>query len=189
VELRRETHISTIEAGAQAPSRVPRPHGDQGRSGCLGTSSRQGAEAFVCIGMAVPLSRLTVRHQFLHVAQGQRASGRYLFLQGRAVSDAGAGARIGFTASKKVGNAVARNRSKRRLRDAVRAVFSILARPGWDYVVVAKTEAISAPWPDLVDDLEKALIRLHRAPEGRSGAKTPPPVEGVAVSPEGSIRS
>lgn len=139
--------------------------------------------------MIVPLSRLTVRRQFLHVAQGQRASGRYLFLQGRIVGGAGNDARIGFTASKKVGNAVARNRAKRRLREAVRVLFPALAKPGWDYVVVAKTEAITVGWPDLLDDLEKALIRLHRAPEGRSGAKTPAPVEGLAVSPEGSIRS
>lgn len=81
---------------------------------------------------------------------------------------------------------MARNRAKRRLREAVRALFPCRAHSGWDYVVVARTEAITAAWPSLLDDLEKALIRLHRAPEGRSGAKTPAPVEGLAVSPEGS---
>ncbi len=69
---------------------------------------------------------------------------------------------VGFTCSKKVGNAVQRNRAKRRLRAAVRAVLPSMARPGWDYVLIGRHSATATRgWPDLCRDLESALSRLH----------------------------
>jgi ribonuclease P protein component len=68
------------------------------------------------------IERLTIRRQFLHVAQGRKATGRFALLQCRISSDEAAKSRglvrYGLTASKKVGNAVARNRARRRLRAA-----------------------------------------------------------------------
>jgi len=72
--------------------------------------------------------------------------------------------RVGFTCSKRVGNAVARNRAKRRLRALARDVLSREGRPGWDYVLIGKAEETALrPWPELVSDLRAALARAHRA--------------------------
>ena len=72
-------------------------------------------------------------------------------------------ARIGFTASRKVGGAVLRNRAKRRLRAAAAATLPLLAQEGHDYVLVARTATLSRPFAELTRDLEKALIAAHAA--------------------------
>jgi ribonuclease P protein component len=75
--------------------------------------------------------------------------------------------RIGFTASKKIGNAVARNRAKRRMRAVARALLPRLALAGWDYVLVARPGAtIERPFAALLADMESALITLSK---GRGG--------------------
>ena len=66
---------------------------------------------------------------------------------------------IGFTASKKVGNAVARNRVKRRLRAAVAAVMPYRAAPHHDFVLIGRKATLQRPFADLQDDLIKALRR------------------------------
>jgi ribonuclease P protein component len=84
-------------------------------------------------------------------------------LQARDRADGLALVRIGFTASKKIGNAVLRNRAKRRLRALSREVLAREARPGWDYVLVARPEAtVSRPYADLMADLARALRSVHR---------------------------
>jgi len=70
--------------------------------------------------------------------------------------------RVGFTCSRKVGNAVARNRAKRRLRAAAVEVLPANGRPGWDYVLIGKRGATAArPFPALCDDLAGALRAVH----------------------------
>jgi len=70
--------------------------------------------------------------------------------------------RVGFTCSKKVGNAVARNRAKRRLRALARDVLPTHGQPGWDYVLVGRSGATaSRNYAVLVDDMTKALLRVH----------------------------
>ncbi len=66
----------------------------------------------------------------------------------------------GFTATRKVGNAVARNRCKRRLREAARLLLPDHGRPGFDYVFIARQGTAARPWPRLLDDVKSALIRL-----------------------------
>lgn len=69
---------------------------------------------------------------------------------------------MGFTASRKVGNAVARNRAKRRLREAARAVLPAEGRAGWDYVLIGRPQATAAlPYAQLLSDLSAALARVH----------------------------
>jgi ribonuclease P protein component len=68
--------------------------------------------------------------------------------------------RVGFTASRKVGIAVARNRARRRLRAAVGQVMPRHAAPGHDYVVIARLETLKRPFTALLGDLEAALKRL-----------------------------
>lgn len=68
--------------------------------------------------------------------------------------------RLGLTASRKVGNAVARNRARRRLREAARQILPVHAAPGHDLVLVARGATAERPWADLVADLNAALKRL-----------------------------
>ena len=69
---------------------------------------------------------------------------------------------IGFTASRRIGNAVARNRARRRLRAAVRAILPGPARPGYDYVVVARPAILTCPFDLLLNDLATAFARVTR---------------------------
>jgi len=62
-------------------------------------------------------------------------------------------ARVGFTASKKVGNAVKRNKAKRRLRELARLTLKPLARPGTDYVLIARAATLNRPFNRLQEDL------------------------------------
>ncbi len=72
-------------------------------------------------------------------------------------------ARVGYTCSKKIGNAVHRNRAKRRLREAARAVFPSHGRVGWDYVLIGRFRTTTAtPMPKLMEQLRTALERLHQ---------------------------
>ena len=68
--------------------------------------------------------------------------------------------RLGFTASRKVGGAVQRNRARRRLKAAAGQVMTVHAVPGMDYVLVARAETVKRPFPGLIADLETALRRL-----------------------------
>ena len=73
--------------------------------------------------------------------------------------------RLGLTASKKTGNAVRRNRARRRLRALARTELAKRARPGIDYVIIARQGTAERPWDDLVADLHKSLGYLHRGIE------------------------
>ena len=68
--------------------------------------------------------------------------------------------RVGFTATRKVGGAVVRNRAKRRLREVARHLLPLHGRPGVDYVLVARGGTPDRPWDRLVDDVKSALISL-----------------------------
>ncbi len=78
--------------------------------------------------------------------------------------------RVGFTASRKVGNAVARNRARRRLRAVVAEVLPVMGQPGHDYVVIARAATVARPYPALVEDMKQALAGLGEEKAGAGPA-------------------
>ncbi len=114
--------------------------------------------------MASSLIRLKRRAEFLRVAaRGAKAPMPGLVLQALPRSD-GAPARLGFTVTKKVGNAVVRNRTKRRLREAARLVLRDQAAHGSalvgvDLVLIGRDGTRKRPFPALLDDVRRALKR------------------------------
>lgn len=71
------------------------------------------------------------------------------------------GPRFGFTITKKLGNAVTRNRIRRRLKAAISQLAPHKAQAGYDYVVVARSAALDRPFGDIVADLTKAFAIVH----------------------------
>jgi ribonuclease P protein component len=124
--------------------------------------------------MPARLARLKKRADFLRVAaQRRKWAAPGLILQAAPAPEPTTddSVRVGFTVSKKVGNAVTRNRAKRRLRAAVDRVFPDSACPGLDYVVIGRQDTPSRPWDLLVQDLMQALKRVGglRSNEAQGG--------------------
>lgn len=106
--------------------------------------------------------RLKRRAEFLAVAgKGAKAPMPGLVLQLMPRAD-DAPVRVGFTVTKKVGNAVVRNRTKRRLREAVRLGLDPALHRGFDMVVIGRDKTADRPFPQLVDDLQRAILRARR---------------------------
>ena len=100
------------------------------------------------------------RRDFLQARNlGQKALARGLVIQAtKRDSDIW---RVGLTASKKIGNAVCRNRARRRMRALAYQHLATIARPGVDYVLIARYDTINCDWQDLVTGLTKAIRYLH----------------------------
>jgi ribonuclease P protein component len=111
------------------------------------------------------MERLRQRADFLAAATGIKAPAAAFVLQARKRPDSGP-ARLGFTVSKKVGNAVERNRVRRRLREIVRQSAASRLHAGHDYVLIGRRAALNLPFARMAQDFEGALRRIHA---GRSG--------------------
>jgi ribonuclease P protein component len=123
------------------------------------------------MSVSTGLVRLKRRADFLRVAAVRRRAVRDgLVLQAAPQPEAETGElRVGYTASRRVGNAVVRNRAKRRLRAAAAEVLARDGRKGTDYVLIARADTPSRPYRDLVGDLAGALRQVERRRgEGRS---------------------
>ncbi len=107
------------------------------------------------------MERLKKRPDFLKAATGRRWAMPGLVLQARHRQSEDAAPRIGFTATRKVGGAVERNRVKRRLREAARSIFPQRARPSYDYVLIARRGTLTRPFNEILNDLETALDKVH----------------------------
>ena len=133
------------------------------------------------------LERLKKRWQFLAAAKGRAVARGAVLVQARprdegeplALQSIG----VGFTATRKLGGAVVRNRAKRRLREAARQLLPLHGAPGHDYVLVARSGATTRPWARLLDDVETALISLA------AGGDDPRPASRSSRNPRRSAPS
>lgn len=134
-----------------------------------GQGSNAGTHALPAVSLCpTPVScppkaeTMRLRSDFLRAAQARRQGTPGFMLQARDRRDGSATMRVGYTCSKKLGNAVARNRAKRRLREIARALLPHLGRAGWDYVLVGRPKATAErDFAALLTDLETALRKVH----------------------------
>ena len=140
----------------------------------LRRGARAGANVSVREGTArsAVVERLRRRSDFRAAAKGARASGRAFVVQARPRGE-GEAVRIGFTVSRQVGNAVERNRVRRRLREIVRlsaAAGSGRLCPGHDYVLIGRRAALAVPFGELLQELNSALVRISASQSQGTGS-------------------
>jgi len=129
------------------------------------------------------MERLKRRTDFRAAASGLRAPGSAFVLQARRRPDAG-GARVGFTVSRQVGNAVERNRVRRRLREIVRLATAGSMHEGHDYVLIGRRAALNLPFGEIIRELDAALRRIHtQKTEATGGARKRPPHDTGSPAP------
>jgi ribonuclease P protein component len=120
------------------------------------------------------MERLKRRADFLNTAKGSRVQTASFLMQARDRRDPHS-PRVGFTVTKKTGNAVERNRIRRRLRAAAGKVIPRAGQEGFDYVLVARRPALNSPFEAMLADLERALARLHDRKSGPGPARPAKP--------------
>jgi ribonuclease P protein component len=152
-----EADLSAEQPRAGAPSRLPCADGDGGRPvGDPGTPGARPQEA-------QRLTTLTKRRDFLAANVGKRAPMPGFVLLMRPRDDGDPAMRVGFTVTKKIGNAVVRNRMKRRLRALARELLPAEGRPGADHVLIGREGGIERDYAALRAELSKALRKVQRA--------------------------
>ncbi|WP_299176374.1 ribonuclease P protein component [uncultured Brevundimonas sp.] len=126
--------------------------------------------------MSEPLQikRLLRRPQFLAAAKGVSEARGGVVIQRLERGDGSPHIGMGFTATRKIGGAVTRNRAKRRLREAARAMLPVHGLPGSDYVFIARMGTTERAWDRLLDDVKSTLTRLA-TPRNDRGADKPSP--------------
>jgi len=162
-----ETDFSAQQASTQTPSWFPGAHGFRRRP--QGVKRPPGERPQAPVRLSVGLATIKKRRDFLSAfAKGKKfVTGTFILqmLLRDEAHPAASAARFGFTVTKKMGNAVARNRIKRRLRAAVRQVALKQALAGHDYVVISRHKALDCPFSDLLRDMEFAFSRIHTMKE------------------------
>jgi ribonuclease P protein component len=136
------------------------------------------------------MDRLRQRADFLAVANGARVNSPAFVLQSRRRDDSGP-IRIGFTVTKKNGNAPERNRIRRRLRELVKRLDPVSIQPHHDYVLVGRRDALTRDFATMLDDLRMALAKPARhTPKGMpkrlstGRGQTPGPVPAASRKPD-----
>jgi ribonuclease P protein component len=115
-------------------------------------------------GDSASWGRLLKRAEYQRAGRGKRVTTTAFTLQAaRAPEGAASGPRYGLTVTKKTGNSPERHRIKRRLREAMRRVSALDARPDHDYVLMARRDALTLAFDALVADIAGAIQRAHAA--------------------------
>lgn len=110
-------------------------------------------------GGTMKTAKLKKRNQFVEIAnKGRKIVSSGLILQSK--ENALGINRIGFTVTKKVGNAVIRNRVRRRLREVVRLGLPAFDKTGYDFVIIGRMETIRRPFKDLQADFSKLIAQI-----------------------------
>jgi ribonuclease P protein component len=149
-----EAHLPAEQSRPQAAARIPRAHGDSGRA--------QGAELAPGARPQEPqrLGTIKKRSDFLAANAGRRAATHGFVLLVRDRQDGDQVKRVGFTVSRKVGNAVTRNRMKRRFRELAREIIPAHGYVGSDHVMIGRSAGIEREFSLLRQDLTRALQRV-----------------------------
>ena len=116
------------------------------------------------------VGRLKSRPQFLFVREGDKRRGPLFLLEVRDRQMPDEAPRVGFTVTKKHGNAVERNRMRRRLKEAVRLSAGFAMEPGHDYVVVARRDVLGASFKALQDGLKDRIATRQKHKQQRPAA-------------------
>jgi len=161
-----EAHFPAEQSGPQAAARVPSPLGDGRRSQDPQRPPQPRPQEAQRLEppLAVPthITTLTKRSDFLAANRGQRFPMPGFVLQVRARGDGDPAIRVGYTVTKKIGNAVVRNRMKRRLRALARAHLPTLGVLGADHVLIGRAGGIARDFSLLSAELQRALAKAAR---------------------------
>jgi ribonuclease P protein component len=156
-EVSHEAHLSAQPPRPRPPSRLPRPQGDAGRpQGPPRPPRPRPQEAFGLNASAKP-TVLTRRADFLAANHGIRVARPGFVLLAR--PNDSAGLRYGITVTKKIGNAVVRNRMKRRFRALIRELLPVHGLPDHDHVLIGREGGIERDFAALRQELAAALER------------------------------
>jgi len=151
-----EAHLSAEQSGPRTAARVPGPHGDRGRPQGAERAPRSRPQE------AQRLATIKKRSDFLAANSGRRAAtpGFVLLVHDRGDEDSQI--RVGFTVTRKIGNAVTRNRMKRRLRALAREVIPVHGYCGSDHVMIGRAGGVERDFGLLRQDLTRALQRVSK---------------------------
>jgi ribonuclease P protein component len=149
-----EAHLSTEQSGPRTAARVPGPHGDGRRTQGAERAPRSRPQE------AQRLEIIKKRSDFLAANAGRRAATPGFVLLVRDRQDDDPQRRVGFTVTKKTGNAVVRNRMKRRFRALAREIIPAQGFAGSDHVMIGRAGGIERDFAALRNDLCSALKRV-----------------------------
>jgi len=172
-----EAHFPAQQSGSQAPARLPSAHVDGSGPQAAERAPRPRPQEAVGLisgeGGAPELTTISRRADFLAANGGARAPMPGFILLMRLRGDGSPAMRVGYTVTKKIGNAVVRNRMKRRLRALAREVFPVAGTAGADHVLIGRAGGIERDYDDLRRELTKALTKVVARSGAASGAGTP----------------
>lgn len=117
------------------------------------------------------IGRITIRADYLAVGSSGRKWVTPSFILQAKPGTGDKAARVGFTASKKVGNAVKRSRARRRLKEAARFQFPDHAPKGWSFVLIARTASVDYPFEKMMNDMRWALAKLAKNADLKTSGK------------------